>query len=64
MNFLNTALVKDINTVATTTSDAGFNFYGYNGMAALGKMYYSMLMKEYMVMNYISLTEQQQEQHY
>ena len=36
-NFFNTTLVKDINTVATTTSDAGFNFYGYYGMAALGK---------------------------
>ena len=32
-------LVKDINTVVTTTSNAGFNFYnylGYRGMAALG----------------------------
>jgi ELWxxDGT repeat protein len=30
-------LVKDINTVSTSTSDAGFNFYtAYGGMAALG----------------------------
>ncbi|MEP7377364.1 MAG: ELWxxDGT repeat protein [Chitinophagaceae bacterium] len=39
-NFFRTALVKDINTVSTTTSDAGFNPYsylGYSGMVALGK---------------------------
>jgi ELWxxDGT repeat protein len=42
-NFFQTALVKDINTVSTTSSNAGLNFYNsyysnyYNGMAALGK---------------------------
>ncbi len=36
-NLFNTTLVKDINTVATTTSDAGINWYGYDGMVALGK---------------------------
>ncbi|HYK47562.1 MAG TPA: ELWxxDGT repeat protein, partial [Parafilimonas sp.] len=34
----NTHPVKDINTVSTSTSDAGFNFFtAYGGMAGLGK---------------------------
>ncbi len=37
-DFFNTTLVKDINTVATTSSRAGFNSYtAYGGMTALGK---------------------------